>query len=304
MARMISRRQILVALAAGARAARASVCQHYDTSNPPGIEGFEGESRTAGSRTHSLFRIGQGPAVFVLHEIPGLYRADIDLARRMAKCGFTAYVPLFFGKPGECHPVRNLLTKPLNPASEFSYWLPQTPPAVHWLRPQLDFAYRRSGGRGVALIGMCLTGSLPLAVISSTIVKAAVICQPTNPFLFPWLTDLSGPERRALCSSTADVLGFHFSHDRYSPEARWSTLHRYLGNRLTEMIIDSDPGNAGGVATGAHSTLAGDGMGPAQEIAFQLAVRYIDNRISDTPTHQPFPNPGEPLPPGFKIPHR
>ena len=303
MRKPLSRRDVLVGLLAGsAPATAANVCDHYDASNPPHAEGFEHESRTAGGRTHNLYWKGSGPAVFVLHEIPGLYRADIDLARRIAKCGFTAYVPLFFGQPGDCHPWRNLLTKPFNPVSEFSYWLPRTPPAAEWLKPQLEFAHSKSGGKGVALIGMCLTGSLPLAVISSPLVKATVLCQPTNPFLFPWLPDLSSKERDAVRTSTTAVLGFHFSHDHFSPEARWKTLRGLLGARLTEMIINSNKGNPGGVATGAHSTLGGDGMGPAQEIAFQLAIRYIDNRVSDPPTTKPYPDPQEPLPPGFVQP--
>jgi hypothetical protein len=65
------------------------------------------------------------------------------------------------------------------------------------------------------------------------------------------------------------------------------------------MIINSNPGNNGGVDPSAHSTLGGDGMGPAQNIAFDLAIRYIDNRISDSPIRKPYPNPQEHLPPGF-----
>src|SRR5262249_47683730 len=130
MWRILSRREVVLGLLA-AGGARANVCKHFESSNPPGMEGFECASRTVGLRTHLLYWKGSGPAVFVLHEIPGLYRADIDLARQIAECGFTAYVPLFFGKPGECHRL-NLLTKPLNPASEFSYWLPKTPAAARW----------------------------------------------------------------------------------------------------------------------------------------------------------------------------
>src|SRR5580693_6150895 len=92
MQHVLSRRQALFSLLAGAPAARANVCEHYDAGNPPGVEGFRSESRTAAGRTHKLYSICSGPAVFILHEIPGLYRADIDLARRIAKCGFTAYV--------------------------------------------------------------------------------------------------------------------------------------------------------------------------------------------------------------------
>lgn len=302
MRRAFSRREILLGMLASATASWASVCDHFDPSNPPGMEGFQCEPRTADGHTHSLYSKGSGPAVFVLHELPGLYRADIDLARRVAKCGFTAYVPLFFGKPDECHPVRNVILKPLDPVSEFSFWLPHTPAAARWLEPQLAYAHSKSGGKGVAIMGMCLTGSLPLAVISSPLVKAVVLCQPTNPFLFPSLVDLSKADRDKLTTVSTQVLGFHFSQDHLSPEARWNTLRKLLSDRLTEMIIDSRPGNPGGVSSGAHSTLAGDGIGSAQEQAFQFAIRYMDNRISETPTTKPWPSPDEQLPPGFVDP--
>jgi Dienelactone hydrolase family len=137
MQKLLSRRSALFGILTCSRAAEGNVCDHFDSANPPGVEGFDCEVRTVGDRTHSLYwkGSGSGPAVFVLHEIPGLYRADIDLARRIEKQGFTVFVPLFFGRPGECHPKRNLLTKPLNPGSEFSYWLPSTPRAARWLEP-------------------------------------------------------------------------------------------------------------------------------------------------------------------------
>jgi dienelactone hydrolase len=113
---------------------------------------------------------------------------------------------------------------------------PTSPAAARWLEPQLVYAHSLSGGKGVALIGMCLTGSLPLALISSNLVRAAVLCQPTNPFLFPRLTDLSAKDRKALQTITFDVLGFHFSNDRFWPEARWNFLRKRLKGRLTEKI--------------------------------------------------------------------
>jgi dienelactone hydrolase len=281
---------------------KAGVCVNFDPNNPAGMEGFFAEPRTAAGRTHMLYSMGSGPAVFVCHEVPGLYRADIDLARRVAKSGFTAYVPLFFGQPGECRTVYHLLSIGLNPASEFNFWLPRTPSAAHWLEPQLAYAHAKSGGKGVAVIGMCLTGSLPLAVMCSLELKAAVLCQPTNPFLLHSSLDLSKSDREKAVASKTDVLALKFSQDPKSPEARWRTLESLFKNRLSELVIDSRKMNMHGISHDAHSILAGsysNAAGAPTAAAFERVIRFIDARISDPPRLVPYPNPGEPLPPGF-----
>lgn len=50
--------------------------------------------------THTVFRYGSGPGVLVMHEAPGVSDRCLALADRLIGAGFSAYLPLFFGKPG------------------------------------------------------------------------------------------------------------------------------------------------------------------------------------------------------------
>ena len=51
-------------------------------------------------RTHEVFQGGSGPAVLVLHEIPGMHPGVIDFARRLVAAGYTVYMPSLFGPRG------------------------------------------------------------------------------------------------------------------------------------------------------------------------------------------------------------
>src|SRR5664280_235460 len=60
---------------------------------------FESFDFTHDRRTYAVFRAGSGPAVLVLHEIPGLHPGVIDFARRLIAAGYTVYLPSLFGRP-------------------------------------------------------------------------------------------------------------------------------------------------------------------------------------------------------------
>ena len=60
---------------------------------------FEAYDFTHDQRTYEVFRGGSGPAVLVLHEIPGLHPGVIDFARRLISAGYTVYLPSLFGRP-------------------------------------------------------------------------------------------------------------------------------------------------------------------------------------------------------------
>ena len=55
---------------------------------------FEGVSRR-------VFRRGSGPAVVVIHEVPGITPEVADFGRRVDEAAFTAVLPQLFGEPGK-----------------------------------------------------------------------------------------------------------------------------------------------------------------------------------------------------------
>jgi len=58
---------------------------------------FQAFDFTHDRRMYEVLRGGSGPAVLVLHEIPGLHPGVIDFARRLIVAGYTVYLPSLFG---------------------------------------------------------------------------------------------------------------------------------------------------------------------------------------------------------------
>ncbi len=304
----LTRRALLAgaaALAVPLRNASGQACQSRPLPPGPLLQGFdEAEECYAAGLQHRVFRIGKGPAVFLCHELPGLYKEDIELARRIACRGFSVWLPLFFGAPGDNNLARFIVTLCLNPKSEFTCWRPRTSPAAHWLEPLLNTAYASCGGKGVGVIGMCLTGSFALATMSSPILRAAVLSQPTQPFFEKEKLDLSPDDLANALASQVDILALKFSADPKSPDARWKTLRMYFQSRLTELVIDSSQHNHAMVSHGAHSILAGsydNHPGTPTREAFERVIRFLDNRLSDMPSTPAFPQAGEKCPAGFTV---
>jgi hypothetical protein len=120
------------------------------------------------------------PPVLVLHELPGMTRHDVDFAYRLAEQGFRVYLPLLFGKEydnafaghfwGECvfGPWPWDAKRSLNP------WVAP----LSTLCDQIHDDTRRQ----IGVIGMCLSGILPLSLLANPHVVAPVLCQPTLPF--------------------------------------------------------------------------------------------------------------------------
>ena len=231
----------------------------------PAIDGFACEHFTHDGTTRPVYRAGAGPAVIVMHELPGLHPGVIAFARRVIATGFTVYAPSLVGTPGramsaayEASSVAHVCV-----AREFSTWaLHSTSPIIAWLRALARDAHAACGGPGVGAIGMCLTGGFALAMAVDDVVRAPVLSQPSLPFSITAAhrrdAGLSERDFAAVCARDVTVLGLRFTHDLLSPGARFATLRERLGDRFVAIEIDSGRGNAHGISRRAHSVLTFD----------------------------------------------
>ncbi len=69
----------------------------------PDIPGYTQEQFTDGGTTRSVYRKGEGPAVVVIAEIPGITPKVIEFADRVVEIGCSVWLPSLFGVPG--HPA-------------------------------------------------------------------------------------------------------------------------------------------------------------------------------------------------------
>ena len=201
---------------------------------------FTREDHTYLGSTKTVFRAGDGPAVIVISEIPGITPEVADFARRVVAAGCTVYMPSVFGTPGKpmsaTYALRSLVRACVS--REFvAFATDKTSPVTRWLRALAADAHTTCGGPGVGVIGMCFTGGFALAMMVDEVVVAPVLSQPSLPLL------PTKKSKRSLGISSADadrvraraeagvcVIGARFSHDPFSPPERFEALRALLGD--------------------------------------------------------------------------
>src|SRR5512132_2189277 len=201
----------------------------------PPLPGFQPSTFRHQGRSHQVYRAGNGPAVIVIHEIPGIHPGMVSFAQRLLQAGFSVYLPSLFGRPGQPVSTGAVLRSILRVcvSREFAILADRTSPVVTWLRALAATAHRDCGGPGVGAIGMCLTGGFALSMAVEPAVLAPVVSQPGLP------APLTACKRPAVGLDPADlaavkerthgglcVLGLRFSADRGCPVERFRTLRR------------------------------------------------------------------------------
>jgi hypothetical protein len=147
------------------------------------VPGFTATAFAHAGREHEVFWAGTGPAVIVIHEMPGLHPGVTAFGQRLVDAGFTVYLPSLFGRPGAPFAGREMLrTLPRVCVSrQFAMLADRTSPVASWLRALAAKAHAECGGPGVGAIGMCFTGGFALAMAVEPAVLASVLSQPGLP---------------------------------------------------------------------------------------------------------------------------
>ncbi|WP_297514323.1 dienelactone hydrolase family protein [uncultured Caulobacter sp.] len=226
------------------------------------LAGFECFAFDDGRWTREVYRIGSGPAVIVIHEVPGLHPGVLAFARDLAAAGMTAFCPSLFGKPGKTASrgyalgeiVKNICVR-----REFSVWTGgRSSPIVDWLRALARKAHEACGGKGVGAVGMCFTGGFALAMMTEPSVVAPVMSQPSLPARDKGGLDCSASElacaKRRFQDENLSLLALRFSSDKLVPDARIARLKTEFGDKV-EVVELSDEDAAPGMPMAPHSVL-------------------------------------------------
>lgn len=229
---------------------------------------FELRDLTLLGETRQVFVKGEGPAVVVMHEAPGLYPGVADFGRRVVDEGFRVYMPSLVGTPGRPMAVGYSLSTLARACvmREFTVWATrQNSPVTAWLRELSRLAHEECGGPGVGAVGMCLTGGFALAMMADERLLAPVLSQPSLPFaLLPsqkrdlGIDDETLARVKERAADGACLLGLRFTHDRLAPAQRFQRLREELGDAFIAVEIDSGPSNPHGIRRTAHSVLVYD----------------------------------------------
>jgi dienelactone hydrolase len=264
-----------------------------------------------GDSARRVYTHGQGPAVVLLHELPGMIPQCVRLARDIAGEGFTVYLPLLFGEPNQDFSMATMLgyTAQLCISREFYCFAKhQSSPITTWLRALCRKARADCGGVGVGVIGMCLTGGFALALMADEAVIAPVASQPSLPFgITPAQKAALGVSPGAVAAAQTraaqgvSLLALRFSEDKISPPDKFDTLRQVLGDtpetvesseelcwkrgaNLETIEINSAPGNPHNIPANAHAVLTVSyGLEPKNhptQRVFRRVVEFLQEQMA------------------------
>ena len=265
---------------------------------------FERTEFTADGRSAPVYRIGTGPAVVVMSEMPGITPKVADFARTVAGIGCTAIVPHLFGVDGKDPSAASLgllgtaatFSRAMVPACisrEFTILATgKSSRIVVWLRALAAYEHERCGGPGVGAIGMCFTGGFALAMAADDRLLAPVLSQPSLPFA------ASASRARSIDISAADldivknrcaagdvkVLGLRFQGDWMCPPARFEFLREQLGDAFVSVELPDSAFNPDALGT-PHSVVTEgliDEPGQPTRQALDQVLELFRSRLLET----------------------
>ncbi len=270
------------------------------------LAGFARGTFTHDGATRDVFRCGEGPAVIVMTEMPGISPKVLEFAGRIADVGCTAVLPSLFGTPGRdpnpgAHSLpstggyfaSSMLRACIS--REFTVWATgRTSPVIGWLRALAAAEHERCGGPGVGAVGMCFTGGFALAMAADERIIAPVLSQPSLPFpMTPaqrGSIDISAQDLAAVKHRCANdglrVVGLRFKGDRFVPAKRFAFLRRELGDAFVAVELEDDDANPDGVMP-PHSVLTEhlvDAPGTPTRAALDLVLELFRERLLTAPT--------------------
>ncbi|MGZ4800442.1 MAG: dienelactone hydrolase family protein [Acidimicrobiia bacterium] len=257
------------------------------------MEGFTETTFTHDGKTRTVYRKGTGPAIIVIHEIPGITPEVADFGRRVAAAGFSAVLPVLFGEPGRPMTV-GYVAQSFGPAcvsKEFAAFATRTTsPITAWLRALGAAMHEECGGPGIGAVGMCFTGGFALAMMVDDGMLAPVLSQPSLPLPLTkkhkadvGIDDADLTRVKERVADGACLLGLRFTGDPVVPGARFETLRRELGDGFISVEIDSSSGNEWGIKRQAHSVLTNDLVdepGHPTQAALDQVLEFFSERLT------------------------
>ena len=240
-----------------------------------------------------VFKKGCGPAVIIIHEMPGMHPLVVRFANHVAAAGMTVYLPSLFGRPGK--PISRAqgfgtLVWALCIRREFNAWATdKSSPIVDWLRALAKKAHADCGGRGVGAVGMCFTGNFALAMMTEPSVTAPVMAEPAMPIGKKGAAAIGVSPTEIACAKRRfddeglSMIGLRFHGDPFVPPERFDALKETFGDKFE--AIELDPKDAEPYGEMApHSVLTlhlkdGDPDGPTKK-AEERVIAFFKERTA------------------------
>jgi dienelactone hydrolase len=194
---------------------------------------------------------GTGPAVIVIHEMPGISPHVARFARWVRDAGFTVYMPSLFGRDGanaSADEGAAVFQRACVSAEFRALAANQSSPVTMWLQALARLAHQECRGPGVGAIGMCFTGNFALTMMLEPSMLAPVLAQPSLPLDDPAGLEIAPDEIRAvrqrLERDDLTVLAYRFEGDKFCRAQRFAAYSKALGKRFIGRVLPDSAANS------------------------------------------------------------
>lgn len=208
------------------------------------LDDFDARQITHEGATKRVHVAGQGPAVIVMSEMPGISPHVARFARWVRAAGFTVYMPSLFGRDGawpQAEEGLGVLRRACISAEFRALAANASSPVTQWLRALARQAHAECSGLGVGAVGMCFTGNFALTLMLEPAVLAPVLSQPSLPLDDPSGIESSPQElaaiRERLERDDLTVLAYRFEGDKYCRAERFAAYRAFLGERFVGRVL-------------------------------------------------------------------
>jgi dienelactone hydrolase len=246
--------------------------------------------------TRRVWTAGQGPAVVVMAEMPGISPQVLRFARWVREAGFRVYLPSLFGRDGAVPEAEAGLAvvRRACVSAEFAALGGggRSSPVSAWLRALARQAHAECGGPGVGAVGMCFTGNFALSMMLEPAMLAPVLSQPSLPLDNPAGLEIAPDElatvRQRLEREDLQVLALRFDGDRHCRAARFEAYQAALGPRFVARVLPDAAAHADPppffreVVAGPHSVLTAhlvDEAGSPTRAARDEVLTFLARRL-------------------------
>ena len=219
------------------------------------LEDFEPREITLDGVTKVVHVTGEGPAVIVMTEMPGISPHVARFSRWVRDAGFTVYMPSLFGRDGAVPTVEEgtAVMKRACVSAEFRAFAGAgSSPVILWLRALARLAHQECGGLGVGAIGMCFTGNFALTMMLEPSMLAPVLSQPSLPLDNPAGLEIAPDElaavRQRLERDDLTVMAYRFEGDRFCKAERFAAYSAGLGDRFIARVLPDSAANSASLA--------------------------------------------------------
>ena len=214
------------------------------------LEDFDPRQITLDGVTKVVHVAGNGPAVIVMTEMPGISPHVARFSRWVRDAGFTVYMPSLFGRDGAVPGVQEGTTvfQRACVSAEFrAFAANESSPVTQWLRSLARLAHGECGGPGVGAIGMCFTGNFALTMMLEPAMLAPVLAEPALPLDDPAGLEIAPDELVAVAErlqrDDLTVMAYRFKGDRFCRAQRFAAYQEALGERFVARVLPDSAAN-------------------------------------------------------------